>query len=492
MNAGTSYDSLRGSRFADQISLGATTQVVDTAGGNDLVFIRATDLQRGVLIAGGTGLDELSLSGGGALVFFGANVTGFERLTLNQAASVVGSDEITTIFGSSGNDTIDGLFGNVTISGGLGADTIQLHSGGQASGGEDDDRFILGTGDVSAFLAAPTILSGGSGVDTLQLGDSLSGTRVVTLDFGTLPISGIDRIQIEGMVSARLTLTEALLATADADGNGTTGDMEIVATPGSLLAQGIDGSGLSAASRLTYSGLAGGNDTVSGGAGADSISGGDGNDQIDGGNGADSLRGGTGNDTITGGGGADTIRGDQGGDLIQLADDGKADKVIYSLLSEGTTDLETAGVTEAQADRITGYDLASDQFVFNRTILGLNAGGVTRVSANGVWTVAGSAVFVFESDTGGADTILNDNFALASNLYALNTDNGDATGSAVNSTALLFVSNVESSAVRRTGIYHWIDLDGDALIEATDTVRLLGVIDGVTANQIQLANILLV
>ncbi|QYU67341.1 hypothetical protein J4558_20770 [Leptolyngbya sp. 15MV] len=47
----------------------------------------------------------------------------------------------------------------------------------------------------------------------------------------------------------------------------------------------------------------------------------------------------------------------------------------------------------------------------------------------------------------------------------------------------LVISNPETQATRTTGIYLWTDTDGDAILEAGDVVRLLAVVQGVTANQ---------
>ena len=65
----------------------------------------------------------------------------------------------------------------------------------------------------------------------------------------------------------------------------------------------------------TYTGTSG-DDTISGGNGADTIYGGDGNDILSGGNGIDALFGEDGNDQLTGDNGADDLTGGAGDDLI--------------------------------------------------------------------------------------------------------------------------------------------------------------------------------
>jgi VCBS repeat-containing protein len=77
----------------------------------------------------------------------------------------------------------------------------------------------------------------------------------------------------------------------------------------------------------------GGDDTIDGGAGNDTIFGQNGNDTITGGAGDDWIDGGSGNDTIRGGTGADFIDGDTGNDTI-YGDDG--DDIIYGWTGNDT------------------------------------------------------------------------------------------------------------------------------------------------------------
>ena len=59
-----------------------------------------------------------------------------------------------------------------------------------------------------------------------------------------------------------------------------------------------------------------GNDTLDGGNGSDVLDGNAGNDRLLGGNGTDTLNGGPGNDTLDGGNGPDTLNGGPGNDLL--------------------------------------------------------------------------------------------------------------------------------------------------------------------------------
>jgi hypothetical protein len=107
-------------------------------------------------------------------------------------------------------------------------------------------------------------------------------------------------------------------------------------------------------------GREGGDDTISGGAGADTIFGQEGNDLIDGGTGDDIIIGGTGNDTMTGGDGSDSfvwtdqfIVGES--DTITDFDDAPGEDVLdLSALLEGTD--PTDGGAELQSYLNITYD----------------------------------------------------------------------------------------------------------------------------------------
>lgn len=100
------------------------------------------------------------------------------------------------------------------------------------------------------------------------------------------------------------------------------------------------------------SGLSG-NDTLDGGAGNDTLLGGSGNDTLDGGSGNDWLAGGNGNDLLIGGEGNDTMAGDAGDDML-IGGDG------IDLMCGGDGDDTLDG--GAGADILTG-SLGRDTFI---------------------------------------------------------------------------------------------------------------------------------
>jgi Ca2+-binding RTX toxin-like protein len=254
-----------------------------------------------------------------------------------------------------------------------------------------------------------------------------------------------------------------------------------------------------------------GNDTVAGGAGTDVLIGGDGNDSLTGNGGADFLSGEAGADTLSGGADNDTLRGGEGSDLLlpgagfdsivsgagaDVIALGPSDSAVDSLRWDAAGDFspdinDSFSVTEAMADRVTGFDTAGatrDVIQLSRSAFGIGAGGVVNVAANGTWDIGTGAVFLFESDSANNDVLLGNNFADLNQIaFAVNSDNGFGTGSSAGRTVALVVSNLQTEAVRRTGIYVWTDTDGDSDVEAGDVVRLLAVFEGVTANQLAAA-----
>ncbi len=176
-----------------------------------------------------------------------------------------GGDVYTNQFyGNGGNDTISGLGGN-----------------DQVFGGGDDDIVSGGTGD--------DVVGGGTGDDTLS-GDA--GNDTICGDDGQDSVTGGDGNDVidtsTGLAGQHPDIGYPGLYPADDDVNN---------------------------DKDTVSGGAG-DDTIHTGDDADSIHGDAGNDLIDGGVDNDTIFGDAGNDTIIGAEGADSIDGGSGNDLI--------------------------------------------------------------------------------------------------------------------------------------------------------------------------------
>jgi Ca2+-binding RTX toxin-like protein len=199
-----------------------------------------------------------------------------------------------TLLGGVGNDNIDGGASNDSIDGGVGNDTINAGGGDDTVfGGDGDDVIRVGNSATSAGDFA----DGSAGNDelgnsTIIGGEDGDGSEV---DF----ISGFDA---NDGITVTFDGTEQGTHTDNSDSDSGTFS-QIEGVRGSNQIDSINAAADNS-SRLFISGYAG----------ADTIIGGD--DAITGGLGADSLSGGAGDDTLTGDEDNDTIDGGAGNDYV--------------------------------------------------------------------------------------------------------------------------------------------------------------------------------
>jgi Ca2+-binding RTX toxin-like protein len=315
----------------------------------------------------------------------------------------------------------------------------------------------------------------------------VTGSGALAIDFNRHTIEHIDRIEFASAATAAdFTLTDAMAMTADGNTDGGTGDLFAEALVAMTAGVRLDATGFGATRSLRTLGSFDGADTFLGGAGQDTLAGAAGNDLMNGGAGADSLSGGNGADSLVGGAGADNFNGGAGGDRITLTEAATAtDRVHYTADNDGTFDInDDSSVNQNTADNIIGFATASDRITLDRAGLGLGSGGIVNVAANGAWNIGTGAVFLFESDSVNSDTLSNNNHASLDAIgFAINFDNAAGSGSSAGRTVALVISNPETQATRTTGIYLWTDTDGDSLVDVGDVVRLLAVLNSVTANQ---------
>ena len=352
----------------------------------------------------GTGGDMLissAIAMTNGVTISGATLTGVNRITVD-GTNLGGADTIT---GGAGADTISGGAGNDTITGGAGADNL--------TGGTGADTFVIA---AVAHLAAGETIDGtaeAATLDTLRL--DVAGTYNLST-FST--ISNIDKITLnQNAAGFNLTVADSQVASADADGDGTGGDMLISSAIAMTSAATISGAGLTGVNRITVDGTnLGGADIITGGAGADTISGGAGNDTITGGAGADNLTGGTGADTfviaavadlaagetINGTAEAatlDTLRLDVAGtyNLSTFATISNIDKITLNQNAAGfsltVADSQVASA-DANGDGTGGDMLISSAIAMTHgvTISGAGLTGINRITVDG-------------TNLGGADTI---------------------------------------------------------------------------------------
>lgn len=238
-------------------------------------------------LSAGNEVLSVSLSDGGPAVKFGPGFVALSqagrvsfpdssmlRIGGTGADSFVGGDGDDALFGGPGDDSLKGGAGGDLIQANMGRDYIEGGPGGDTIyGGQGDDLIYADASDTSSNLI--NFVQGNMG------NDSITGS----VGADTL-LGGQDNDTINGLSAGGSDYIDGNL------GN------DMVFGLGTLLGEA-------------------GNDTLNGQSGADSISGGDGNDQItnvggyvDGGAGADSIQFGFGvggDSTVLGGDGADTI-----------------------------------------------------------------------------------------------------------------------------------------------------------------------------------------
>ncbi|WP_417844962.1 beta strand repeat-containing protein [Thalassospira sp.] len=270
------------------------------------VHVGLNDPQTGDETYGGFSGDDIILGGaGGDFIMAGE---GDDRLNGN------GGDDV--LNGGAGSDRLHGGTGIDTLIGGLGTDRIYIDSPSEL----EDGTFIFGGAydlDTEQASAAEANTN-----DRLIL--AAHGEYDFTdnnLETHNITIGQIDRIEMRENASGyTLALGDGMVSTADANGDGTLGDIQIVSrafvedgdteidvpiTAGVV----VDASSLSAdhsihfqgeiliddETGLEYGGFSG-NDRIRGGLGNDTINGGAGDDRIYYSGGADTLIGGTGRD----------------------------------------------------------------------------------------------------------------------------------------------------------------------------------------------------
>jgi hypothetical protein len=451
IRAGGGADTIRVDNYVSE------SLTIDGEAGDDLLVIdRRTGF--GYVLPESTAVERVMVLGGSYTANSRAGLVMTGDGTLSVGLNLNGNFQIAQ--GGSGND-------NLSNSGGLGTTLV---------GGDGSDFYNVDAARQSVWDTPGQVIqdNGRAGdLNVLRLGLN-TGTATLSIFFEEHSVSFIDRIDINTYgAGARFTFAVGMGLTADGNNDGTTGDLVIqapAATPiGTTVGQFFDAAAFGLGERLLVSTGFDGADTLIGGAGADSLS------------------GGRGADSIVGGEGADGIAGGFGGDIIRLTETtSSADQLRYVSADDGTADIDNdTSIAASTADSIIGFAPVTDRITLSQSGLGITAGGVVEVAPGGAWSLNGGGLFVFESESAGRDVIAGNNFAALSAIQAaINTSNGQAVGAGAARTVGLVVSNDPANATRATGIWLWTDTDGDGVLEAADTVRLLGVIQGVTANQI--------
>ncbi|WP_338699118.1 VCBS domain-containing protein [Bradyrhizobium sp. 26S5] len=397
-------DVLRGGVGADWIFGG---------NGNDTIIGGSNDH----LLDGGAGTDTLQedqnfTSASDAQIVNIEKVLLTNPVTINlsnqtEGFTITGSTGADSITAGSGNDTIVGAQNDTLLDGGAGTDTLQVGANFTST----SDSQIVNIENVTLTSAATLNLAnqsegftitgstgadtiiGGSGADTLTGGagnDTLTGgagADTFNVDAGTDTITDLGAGGTDILVVSSGATANATAAAAWTASAATSN-----AGTASITASGFN---------INVSAATGANGwtvTNAGNATAVTLTGSAQADTIIGGSGADTLTGGGGNDTLTGGSGADTFNVDAGTDTITDLGAGGTDILV---VSSGAT----ANATAAAA--WTASAATSNAGTASITASGFNINVSAATGANG-WTLtnAGNATGVTLIGSGQADTII--------------------------------------------------------------------------------------
>jgi trimeric autotransporter adhesin len=310
-------------------------------------------VRRGLEVGANT-LETVSFASGGSktIAAIRAEVLGKQATAGNDAivgiagisntiSGAAGNDSLTgesladSLAGDAGNDTLKGGYGNDTLASGVGADLLV--------GGRDNDSYLYVKGDGMDTIYET---GGTTDADTLTITNHASSVAVYTRVGNTSDFT----INFTGTATDSILVQQGLEGGSDALENITFasgGSKTIAQIRTEVLAKQVT------TGNDTIIGIDGVANTLSGGAGNDSLTGDTLNDVLNGDAGNDTLKGSSGNDTVTGGLGLDSSEGGTGNDTF-----------FFNKLDGTDVIYDRGGSSDVDALTITGY--ASTEAVFNR------------------------------------------------------------------------------------------------------------------------------
>jgi Ca2+-binding RTX toxin-like protein len=375
---GAAVNVLRAQAANDRLNLdpGASTDrvVVEGTAGNDTIGVAPAAVAPHIAVSGGPA--------GVPIDVVNAEMLAVEALagndTLNGAVGLAALTQLTLDSGA-GNDAINGGDGNDSLRGGSENDAIDGNRGDDTGLlGVGDDSFTWDPGDgsdkVEGETGTDTMIFNGAGIAE-KFDFSANGNRLkffrdaanITMDVDDTErvdlraLGGIDDTVVNDLSATDVKNIELDLETTIGGGagdgaadtvtvNGPGGNDTITIAPN---AGAVDVTGLATAVKIEHSEAAndllnvnglGGNDTISGavglaalikvgidgGAGDDTVNGGDGAEVMLGGDGDDAIDGNRGDDTGLLGAGDDSFRWDpgDGSDIVEGGQDG-ADTLLF-------------------------------------------------------------------------------------------------------------------------------------------------------------------
>ena len=380
--------------------------------GNDTIV----GAQNDKLFDGGAGTDTLSI-GANFTSTSDAQIVNIENVTLTagvalnltnqtEGFTITGSSSANSITAGSGNDTIIGAQNDTLLDGGAGTDTLKIGAnftstsdaqivnienitltaastlnlsnqteGFTITGSAGIDSITAGSGnDTIVGAQNDTLLDGGAGTDTLNVGANFTSTsdaQIANIENVTLTASGLTlnlSNQTEGFTITALSGANIITGGSGADTiHGGTGNDTIVGAQNDILLDGGAGTDtLNVGANFTSTSDAQivniENVTLTASVTLDLSNQTEGFN-ITGSSGADTIIGGSGNDTITGGAGADTMTGGAGADRF--------------VINTGDSTATIGGSNNAGT--ITGYDVITDFATASDT---LDLQGTAAAAAN--------------------------------------------------------------------------------------------------------------
>lgn len=415
---------------AQSIDLGAalpaSVESVDASGASGNVTVDATNAPAEFSYAGGSGNDDLDLTGSFAVTQTLSGGDGEDTIRLASAdaeAVTTAGDPAENISGFEILAITDAIVGDINLTLFNLDSTLLAEAGVDTTGGAV--TITLASGDnltIEADNAGAndlTLAVGGTGTSdsvSLTLDDASINTHKLALDgIETLNLTAIDgtttlqEVEFSPTDPPGPTIGNALLNIA--------GSQDVIIT---LIGNAVVGSALTVnASALTGDltvAESGSQITITGGSGDDMLVGSNADDAIDGGPGDDIIIGGPGADLLTGGPGSDEFRilnaGDEDGDAItDLTDD---DFVNYNAqyLGGDPVDEFTAGTTVAA---LTAVD--HDELIVRLS----EAQTTAQLAAD---TVAIDAIVVaFDSTKGHMVIVADDDWSDGANRTVINVTN---------------------------------------------------------------------
>ncbi|CAN5325808.1 calcium-binding protein [soil metagenome] len=320
-----------------------------------------------------------------------------------------------SLHGGGGNDTLEGNLGSDTLIGGAGDDTVNGCAG--------DDRMLI---SAQAEISATETYVGGAGFDTLELptGAAINlASVVINADVERLLSNGAVSLTAAQLSNFRKVQTGGAITLTSGGSANLAGDEIFTGT--FTLANVNTVFNLTGVANTAY--------TVTGGTGADVITGGDrfNGDVLNGGSGNDTLDGALGNDVLTGGAGDDTVSGGGGNDsMLIFSQAGISATETYSGgVGDDVLDLKTAAAINlssvninADVERLQSVGAVSLTAAQLSNFKNLATGAITLTNT-GVANLAGDTVLteVFNLNAGGNTLNLG---GATGNFYTVNGGNG--------------------------------------------------------------------